>query len=282
MTPAQELTAALGGRWNGSGGAAKCPCHDDRSPSLSIRDGTTETIFHCFSGCSSIEIVRELVRRHLLDRRHDAPRPSPRPPDDRSRLEVARRIWGESMRLDRSPGAAYLRGRGIALDAPLSLRWHRGLKHSPTGLILPAMVAGVQASDRALVAVHRTFLTAGSAKKSSVSAPKMGLGRYGAGAVRLAAAGETLGLAEGIETGLSAMQLFGVPVWATLGAERLGKIEMPEIVRRMILFADRGAEAQIEKARRTYEAQGREVEIQYPPAPAKDWNDHLIALSAAA
>lgn len=186
------------------------------------------------------------------------------------------------MRLDRSPGAAYLKARGITFDAPLSLRWHRGLKHSPTGLILPAMVAGVQGPDRALVAVHRTFLTADSTKKSSVSTNKMGLGCYGAGAVRLAAAAEVLGLAEGVETALSGQHLFNIPTWATLGVERLGKIELPPIVRRIILFGDRGAEVQVERACTAYEAQGLETEIRYPDAPAKDWNDVLQARCAAA
>ena len=39
MTNAQEITRALGGRWNGRNGAVRCVCHDDRTPSLSIGDG---------------------------------------------------------------------------------------------------------------------------------------------------------------------------------------------------------------------------------------------------
>ncbi len=46
----------------------------------------------------------------------------------------------------------------------------------------------------------------------------MALGSIGNGAVRLGRAGKALGLAEGIETGLSAQQLFEVPVWAALGS----------------------------------------------------------------
>src|SRR3984893_13018526 len=38
MTAAQ-LTRALGGRWHGRYGTARCLVHDDRSPSLSIVDG---------------------------------------------------------------------------------------------------------------------------------------------------------------------------------------------------------------------------------------------------
>ena len=31
---AQSLTQALGGRWHGSYGTARCPAHDDRAPTL--------------------------------------------------------------------------------------------------------------------------------------------------------------------------------------------------------------------------------------------------------
>ena len=39
MMDARSLTKALGGRWYGRYGMACCPVHDDRTPSLSIRDG---------------------------------------------------------------------------------------------------------------------------------------------------------------------------------------------------------------------------------------------------
>ena len=35
---ARPLTAQLGGKWHGAYGTACCPAHDDRNPSLSIRD----------------------------------------------------------------------------------------------------------------------------------------------------------------------------------------------------------------------------------------------------
>ena len=32
---AESLTKALGGRWHGSYGTARCPAHEDKTPSLS-------------------------------------------------------------------------------------------------------------------------------------------------------------------------------------------------------------------------------------------------------
>ena len=40
------------GRW-----IARCPAHDDRSPSLSIREIDDLLLLHCFSGCDVSEVV---------------------------------------------------------------------------------------------------------------------------------------------------------------------------------------------------------------------------------
>ena len=37
--------------------AAKCPAHDDKSPSLSIRDLGDRVLIHCFAGCEPDEIM---------------------------------------------------------------------------------------------------------------------------------------------------------------------------------------------------------------------------------
>jgi CHC2 zinc finger len=44
------------------GWSTRCPAHRDRSPSLSIAEGTDDgrLLFHCFSGCTYHEIVAAL------------------------------------------------------------------------------------------------------------------------------------------------------------------------------------------------------------------------------
>jgi hypothetical protein len=40
---------------------ARCPAHDDRSPSLSIKDeGDGRTLIHCFAGCGANEILKSV------------------------------------------------------------------------------------------------------------------------------------------------------------------------------------------------------------------------------
>jgi hypothetical protein len=44
------------GRW-----IARCPAHEDRSPSLSIRElDDGQTLLHCFAGCGAIEVLDSL------------------------------------------------------------------------------------------------------------------------------------------------------------------------------------------------------------------------------
>jgi len=141
------------------------------------------------------------------------------------------------------------------------------------------MLAAVT-TDVGVIAVHRTFLDSGSGRLAGFDRPKRALGGLGCGAVRLAppAAGR-LGLAEGIESALSAMQLFGVPCWATLGNERFGLVAIPENVRELHLFIDNdaGGELADQRARKAYLASGRVIQTRAPASTDFDWNDELKA-----
>jgi hypothetical protein len=105
------------------------------------------------------------------------------------------------------------------------------------------------------------------------------LGRPGQGAVMLAPATDTLGLAEGIETALSAILLLGIPVWATLGNERLPHIAIPDTVTCLILLPDndRGGRVGAAKAAEAHAMPGRTIETLWPPQGLNEWNDFLRA-----
>jgi hypothetical protein len=147
-------------------------------------------------------------------------------------------------------------------------------------LTFPAIVAAVTNwPSRDATGVHRTFLNMDGDGKAPVNEPKMALGPLGAGAVRLAPAQPALGLAEGIETALSAMQLFEIPVWAALGS-RMDSVELPEEVVEVHVFGDNGKRGHdaAEKAAEKFTGQGRRVVLRFPPEPFGDWNDALQAL----
>src|SRR5262249_20158774 len=72
---ARDITIALRGRWTAAAnrGSARCPCHDDRVPSLSLSDGDKALLVHCFAGCDRRDILAALRDRGLFDEdRHEA------------------------------------------------------------------------------------------------------------------------------------------------------------------------------------------------------------------
>ena len=292
---AQEITKALDGHWHGSYGTAKCPAHDDREPSLSIRDGADgEPVFNCFARCDWRDIKDVLRARGLLPERGGnpcphhrryrpptAPKPRPVDVDQQQRIEFARRKWHEAIPLTGTPADVYLRERGLEPGPdgwPPSLRYHSNVKHGPTGLYLPAMLGAVAIyPSREVVGLHRTFLRADGRDKAPVSNNKMMLGKCAGGAVRLAAAGPELILSEGIETGLSVQQATGLPVWAALPTSGLRAVILPPEVETVVIAADgdeAGEEAAQEAARR-FVAEGRQVKIARPPR-GLDFNDLLL------
>jgi len=297
MATSVEMTAAsiakaLGARPNGSGYLCRCPLpshgkgRGDRRPSLSIADGEEALIVHCFGGCDPLELLAEFRRRGLIgDREHSDRRrrgqadhrraPEPIEPDPR-----ALAIWSDAS----APGevvTAYLRSRGITIAIPPTIRQGAGLTlgRTPT----PTLVATLQAPDRRIIAVQQLRLT-WEGRKAPVTLQRLTTGAMHDGAVRLCAAGDVLGLAEGVETALSAMQLSGVPVWAALGAERLPLVRIPDTVRELHVFVDNddpGRRAADRTAER-WAKRGLTVKLRAPPDGLPDWNDFLQARTRVA
>ena len=281
---AEELVKALGGRWCGSYGVARCPGHRDKTPSLSVKEGSGGVLLvHCHAGCPQEAVINELRRRGLWsNRRHDGARVPRRDQcgGDESRnernIELDRELWRDSRPAQGTPVEKYLRGRQITMPIPASLRFHHGLKHTPTGLDFPAMVAAIQGSDGKISGVHRTFLQPGGRGKANVLTPKMSLGKCRGGAVRFAAAAHTLAVGEGIETCLAVMQESGIPAWAALSTSGLKAVVLPAKVREVVILADGDCpgESAAQDAARRFLDQGQEVRIARPPA-GKDFSDML-------
>ena len=299
---AQELTRALGGRWHGSYGTGFCPTHDDgRTPGLKITDDDRKDDgidLHCFAGCDWRDVKDELRERGLLSavsrstaparrrrRQHRSAQSQPID-DDGRRIALARELWRKAVPVPGTPAHAYLRSRGITIEPPPSLRYLAAAKHTPTGLILPALVAGMTRwPERRVEAVQRTFLSVDGSDKARVSQPRMTLGPARGGAVRLAPIGADLALCEGVEDGLSVMQATGTPAWACLGTSGLRAVVLPPLpsASMVTIFAD-GDEAGEKAARELAErlaGEGRRVSIARP-SMGKDFNDTLRAAARSA
>ena len=273
---AQRITKKLGGRWDGRSGMACCPAHRDRTPSLSISAGTNTVLLHCFAGCDFVDIIRAVRAEGVLETGHLPTDASGQDAPVRDRGALARKIWDEARRIEGTLAERYLAGRGLV--GPWDeLRYHprTPVGSGPTVTFRPANIAAIR--DRSgLVAIQRTILdplTGG--KAPDLPNAKLCLGTPQRGAVRLAKAGRTLGLAEGIETAKSAIAMLGIPVWATLGNERFPLVDLPFDVNRLILLPDRGP-AGARGAKLALEAHardGRVIEIALPPDNHDDWNE---------
>ena len=283
----REIVERLGGEWRRSGGLCRCPAHDDKNPSLSVRPGQRRLLFHCFAGCETSRVIRELGALQLLGPAlptGSGERGSgPAYPDRRNR-GAATRLWAAAHPIERSPAEAYLRNRGLTLEA-WDLRYHA---RTPYGrgtqtIFRPALLAAVR-DNSGLVAVHRTFLDPGSARLADLSLPKRALGRLGEGAVRLRPPRDgMLGWAEGIENAIAATLLTGCPCWATLGAERFARVALPACVKRLILFLDNDAGGRRAEmlARQAHRGSEVRIEARYPRVAGADWNDVLLQHVAA-
>jgi putative DNA primase/helicase len=184
-----------------------CPCHDDREPSLSVRDGDDGELWvTCFADCPRRKIYAELRRRGLLPGR---PFPCVQPTFMRAAAPRAlqpdpERVLKRWRNAQRAQGtivdALYLPRRGILLRVPPTLRC--GVRFHHGRFVGPTMVAAVQNPAGQVVAVHETLLT-DRAERDRGPWARLIFGSLGNSAVRLAKAGDVLGLAEGIETALS-------------------------------------------------------------------------------
>jgi putative DNA primase/helicase len=284
---AETIAKALGGRKAGSGWTARCPAHDDRTPSLSIRDAEdNKVLVRCHAGCNQGRVITALrtrglwaensphslsrmVRRTSVERKPDQ--------DDARRSEAALAIWQSAQPAQGTQVAAYLASRGIDLPPPDALRFHAGLKH-PSGGIWPTMVALVtNGADGMPIAIHRTYLARDGGGKAPIDPQKMMLGPCRGGAVRLAEPGDVLMVGEGVETCLAAMQASGYPAWAALSTSGLRSLDLPTNIHDVIVLADgdEAGEAAARDCALRWKRQGRRVRIARPPQ-GMDFNDMLL------
>lgn len=272
-----KLVQRLGGAWHGNGGMCRCPAHNDRTPSLSVRVGDTRLLFECFAGCETHDVLCAIRRldSNALDAKGDGiPQQFQL---DRWLQRCARELWSVGRPINWTIAETYLRNRSIDV-APDCLRFcnRTPLGKGRSATFRPAMLAAVT-DDSGLLAVQRTFLDARGRRARDLRRPRRLLAHPGAGAVRLAPACDTLGIAEGVETAISAMLLLGFPVWAALGNERFPHVAIPQSVTRLVLLPDNDNAGLIAVplAEQAHMVAGRTIDTIWPWNGRNDWNDVL-------
>lgn len=240
--------------------------HERRIPMRDAYAWALAWLGHSASGCQRPAPVRPVATPER-----------PRDAEPSTTADLARTVWREAEAPAGTLVETYLASRGLALPADAPLRFHPACPRGAERW--PAMVALM--TDPATgepCGVHRTFLARdGKGKAPGPMPAKMMAGN--AGVIRLTPDAEVttgLGIAEGIETGLSVAQGFGWrPVWAAGSAGSIGNFPVLSGIEAMTIFADTG-EAGQRNARQCaarWMAAGLEARICTPPVG--DFNDIL-------
>lgn len=284
---AETLTYTLGGKWTGHGGIASCPVpghgkgRGDRNPSLSISSGARQPIIvHCFGGCSQADVIAALRQRGLWPgggSLHPTSLGSRSANRARARNELALRLWSAGVPVKRTAAECYLAGRGVVADSKELRFLPASSGHDIPATVDGALMTALRDRDNQLHAVQLTYVTDEGHKANAVRVRRT-VGTLRGSAVQLQPAGPVLGLAEGLETALSATVLHRLPVWAVCGA-RLDDAPVPACVQQVCLFADNDPPglAAAGRAEAHFKAKGLIVEVCAPAAPGADWNDVLLA-----
>jgi putative DNA primase/helicase len=206
---------------------------------------------------------------------------------EEQRRDALRDVWKASVPV--SPGDLvhkYLETRGIdQVEYAKALRFAPALRDGDGG-VRPCMVAmvGRQGQDR-FDTMHRTFLKPDGSGKAEMPSPrKMMPGDLPDGACVMLSdwtGTGALGIAEGIETAMSASAMFDMPVWAALTAGNLAKWVPPDGCEEVAIFGDNdpkfaGQAAAYALARRLA-GKGIPVTVHIPKRAGTDWADEWLA-----
>lgn len=202
---------------------------------------------------------------------------------DQRKAEWSRALWKRSVAITADcPAGIYLADRCSLTEYPACLRFAPDERYTADpgkrATHHPVMVARMTAPDDSKNWLHRTYLTHDGLKAPLKSAKAMMPGAILPGAaVRLAPVGDIVGIAEGIETALSASMLFDVPVWAALNAHMLESWVPPASAEHVMIFGDNDTsnigQAAAYALGQRLRARGMPLDVKIPDTPGDDWND---------
>lgn len=201
--------------------------------------------------------------------------------DEAKKMAAVKRIWNDAEPVSKGDPVWLYLNRRIGLELiPACLRFHPALPYVDGESVdyFPALVAAVSNHENQGIGVHRIYLTYSGEKAPVEKAKKLMAGRpLNGGSIKLGAAGEVLGIAEGIETALAASRKFSVPVWAAISAGLLEQWMPPESVKTVIVFGDNDAsftgQASAYALAKKLRLKGVNADVRIPELVGTDWAD---------
>ena len=281
---AAQLAAQLEGVREGRQWRCRCPVHGGHS--LSITEGRSgKLIFRCFGADCAFEDIVAALREEQIDMPSCGIASAMTQDDPQRRIDRALSVYRSAVPASGTIVETYPRSRSITLPVPQVLRFlpyapHRDRRCYPAMIALVVDIAGHP------IGVHMTYLAPDGRSKYPFADPAMQRecrGVLRGGVVRLAPHDpqRELIVGEGLESTLSAMQLFDRPGWAALSANGLVTLDLPIDVRHVAIAIDRdrngaGQHAALVAYER-WTAKDRKVDLLLPSSLGFDFNDELKA-----
>ena len=217
-----------------------------------------------------------------MDNRPATSKPVTKPKEIDTRA-AALELWKRSRPIESGdPAWLYLYSRGLKVKST-ELRFIPELYCSETETNHPGMISRVCDVSGIGQTLHRMYLTSDGGKANVQQPRKLNPGGFPkGGAIRLAPAAARMGVAEGIETALSASVIGGMPVWSTVSEALLQTWQPPEIAKEIFIWADNdanyvGQNAAYALAKRLKLENGvLEIKVMVPDRVGTDWNDVLL------
>jgi hypothetical protein len=192
--------------------------------------------------------------------------------------QLAKSIYESGIYID----APYLSKRcGTKVITPPGFRFLKEYYHTEEKKNYPVMIAGL-VRDGNFTGVHLTFLDKNGEKKADIKPNKKFIGISKGSHIPLYHTydGDTLIIAEGIETGMSAWNIITgkddlVACFAAGAGYNMAELSIPAKFTKIIIAGDNGEAGKnyAEAARQIYEKQGFKVSNVYPPEKFGDFND---------
>jgi phage/plasmid primase-like uncharacterized protein len=253
-------------------------------------------------GCSfyeSLQLVAELLNNGTVPTSTSNAPTRTEPTSERGNgyMGAMKYLLDTSSRTPNRAARAYYERRGIAQTSEFitnSLKYHDSadVYHEGQRVVINGKplrypcILGLARNARGVTGLHQIYITKdGEQAATEISqivgseySKKRMIGQFTGTAVRLAKAGKTLIVCEGIETALAIRLLTGSSSIAACGtAALLGSVDVPDCVENLLIYADNDAAgmAAAEKLQ-AREQQNRNVEIIAPDAcVGNDWLDWL-------
>lgn len=285
-------------RRSGSGFIGRCIFHQDSTPSFHVSD--LRNTYKCFGCGAHGDAIDWLMQTRAMTFKdavaalggeigvwefarivRDCPAPAGQDEDEARRIKHAHGLWLRRKDLAGSVAETYLRRvRGLSGPFPRLLGSSEDAYCSALEATVPALVAPLQDEHGHVTAVQQIYLSPAAPhdalRDEKGRRLKRTFGAMRGGAVRLSPPDTLLGLAGSVEDGLSAQELFSLPVWAVCGEARFSQVWTPPETTWIVIFADNDSAGRkfAEDAARKFRRNGRFVEI-VAPEDSKDWNQHL-------